>query len=230
MDSLRRLGCVLLAVSVATTACRSESQEMNGAEDQDQPQHFDTPQEAVEKARRDFLEVLRIRTEFNLGVDAATLERATAASPVRRVDVDFDRLLQAEPTDSLGALVQAERNTVVPLVADGQVATIVEIVQEERGWRVVGLAGDDIATELTAVRTAAPEAAERDATLYEVPNLQTRVYGVQTEEGELLFTDYGDFSIREPVTAEELLPVLRAGAVEFQRRFGDTLREQQLLR
>ncbi len=198
--------------------------------ERDQPRYFAAPEEAVAKARQDFIEVLRADVGLNLGVDLATLERSTPGAAVRRVDVDFERLLTADPGDSLGVLVQADRNTVVPLMADGRVATIVEILGTEEGWRVVGFAGSDLAAELTAVLRAVPEAADLDVTLYEIPNLQTRVYGVRTAEAERLFTDYQDFSIEQSVSADVLIPALRTDAVDFQRRFGDTLREQQLLR
>lgn len=219
---------MLLAVTATTIACRNEIRDMDG--ERDQPRYFASPEEAVAKARQDFLEVLRADMGLNLGVDLATLERSTPGAAVRRVDVDFARLLTADPADSLGVLVQADRNTVVPLVADGRVVTIVEILRTEQGWRVVGFAGSDIAAELTAVLRAVPEAADIDVTLYEIPNLQTRVYGVRTAEAERLFTDYRDFSIEQSVSADVLIPTLRTDAVEFQRRFGDTLREQQLLR
>lgn len=231
MNALRRLCGLLVAVAMTATACRSEMRDMN--QDRDRTQVFDTPDEAVAKARQDFLEVLATDLGLNLGVDAATLERATPGAAVRRVDVDFERLLTAQPADSFAALVQAERNTVVPLVADNRVATIVEIVRAEQGWRVVGLAGTDIASELSAIRESAPQVAElpdQAITLYEIPNLQTRVYGVRTPDAELFFTDHGDFSIRQAVSAERLIPALRTDAAEFQRRFGDTLRQRPLLR
>ena len=194
------------------------------------PQHFASQEESVRKAMADFLEVLRSGADVQMGVDVATLERAQPGPAVRRVDLDFARLLAADTATSFDQLVAGERNLVVPLMADGRVATIVEIVRDEAGWRVVGLAGQDIASDLSAVLGVAADTAAR-VTLYEVPNLQARVYGVQTAAGERLFTDYqGRFSVRQGVDAATLLPVLRADAQTFERTYGDSLRTGRLLR
>jgi hypothetical protein len=129
------------------------------------------------------------------------------------------------------ALVAEERNTVVPFLADGAVVTIVEIVEGADGWRVVGLAGRDIAQALDIVHRVAGDTVSHQVTLYEVPNLQTRVYGVKRGEAEVLYTDYeGRFSLREGVSAAVLVPALKAGAMEFQRVYGDSLRRGPLLR
>ena len=229
MNALRGLRCCLLALTIAPAACsRTRIPEMDG--NHNQPQYFATSQEVVAKARHDLLEVLRVRRDLNLGVDSATLSRSQPAPPIRRVDLSFERLLGAAPSDSFGALVQADRTTVVPLVAGNRVVTIVEVVHEPRGWRVSGLAGRDIADDLTTVRRASGDSATV-TTLYEVPNLQARVYGVGTGPAERLYTSYGGrFNLRQGLTSEVLIPALRADAIEFQRRFGDSLKTHRLVR
>jgi hypothetical protein len=57
------------------------------------------------------------------------------------------------------------------------------------------------------------------------------VYGVKRGDAEVLYTDYeGRFSLREGVSAAVLVPVLKAGAIEFQRVYGDSLKRGPLLR
>lgn len=220
-------GCLAL-LSASVTGCQRE-RGMQGERD-DQPQHFASQEEAVRKAIADFAEVLRSGAGVQLGVDVATLERAQPGPTVRRVDLDFTRLLTADSATTFDQLVASERNLVVPLIADGDVATIVEVVRDDAGWRVVGLAGQDIASDLSAVLGAAGDTAA-SITLYEVPNLQARVYGVATDAGERLHTDYqGRFSIRQGVDAATLLPVLRADAQTFERTYGDSARAGRLLR
>lgn len=218
---------VLLTLPVVAVSCQRERDMQPGRGGE--PQHFATQDEAVRKAIADLREVLRTRLDLQLGIDAATLEQAQPGAAVRRVDVDFGRLLAADTATTFEQLVAVERNQVVPLVAGGGVATIVEVVQDDAGWRVVGLGGRDIATDLSAVMAAAGSAAR--ITLYEVPNLQARVYGAQTPAGERMFTDYRDrFSLRQGVEAAALLPMLRADAEAFQRTYGDSLRTGRLLR
>jgi hypothetical protein len=198
---------------------------------QDQPQHFASPEEAVRKAKQDFVSILSANKELNLNVDSATLERSQPGRPVRRVELDFEKLLAADSTTSFDALVKSEKNTVVPLVVGDKVVTIVEVSRDDEGWKVIGLAGRDIAGDLEVLRQAAGDSTQHDVTLYEVPNLQARVYGVKREGREILFTNYGDrFSIRQGVPAAALTPILKADAVEFQRQYGDTLKRQPLVR
>jgi hypothetical protein len=221
--------CGIVTLCAGTAACQTEGDRV--PDSQGQKQYFPTQEEAVRKARADLVSVLQSRADAQLGVDANAVQQAQAGVPVRRVDVDFARLLAADTAATFGQLIATERTTVVPLVAGGRVVTIVEVAQEQPGWRVVGLAGNDIAQDLTAVLTAAGDTAAATVVLYEVPNLQLRVYGVTRGGTETLFTDYkGRFTLRQGVPARALVPVLRADALEFQRVYGDSARAGRLLR
>jgi len=48
--------------------------------------------------------------------------------------------------------------------------------------------------------------------------------------GTVLYTNYTGFNLREPVPAERLLPVLKQDAAEFQRKYGDELKRQRVVR
>jgi hypothetical protein len=107
----------------------------------------------------------------------------------------------------------------------------VTIVEIARGWRVVGLAGRDIADALNIALEVVGDSNPHQVTLYEVPNLQTRVCGVGRGDREFLFTDYaGRFSPRQGVSAATLIPALKASAIELQRQCGDSLRRGRLVR
>lgn len=228
MNTRRGVSCLLL-LSALTLACKKRETAMSN--DQDRPQSFPTAEEAVNKAKADLLTVLRSAKGVNLGVDSAALERAQPAKAVSRVELDFAKLLAADSSADMGSLVKEERNSVVPLVADDQVATIVEVSRDAAGWRVIGLAGRDIAADLSAVRRAAGDSGQADITLYEVPNLQARVYGVKRDGKETLYVDYRDrFTVKQGVSAAALIPVLKAEAIAFQRQYGDSLKEHRLVR
>ena len=228
MPTRSGVNCLLLLSAIVMGCKKRDTSMMNEGS---QPQHFPTAEQAVAKAKADLLAVLRSGRDVNLGVDTSTLERAKPAKAVRRVELDFAKLLVADSTADLGSLVKEERNSVVPLVADDQVATIVEVNHTAEGWRVIGLAGKDIATDLNAVLKGAGGAGQVETTLYEVPNLQARVYGVRREGTESLYVDYRDrFTIGRAVTAAQLVPVLKADALEFEKQYGDSLKSQRLVR
>jgi hypothetical protein len=228
MSILLRLSSLLL-LSAFNAACpnRSESTAM----DQDQPQHFPTLEDAVRKARQDLAGVLDSNPELRLGVDSATLARSQPGPPLRRVELDFERLLAAESTTPFDSLVKGELAVVVPLLTGDRVATVVEASRDDQGWKVVGLAGKSLADDLTIVRRAVGDTEPYGVTLYEIPNLPAQVYGVKRNGSEVLFTNYRDrFSLGKGVAGAVLIPVLKADALEFQREYGDSLRQNRLVR
>jgi hypothetical protein len=228
MSTLLRVFFLLL-LSGFSTAClnRGESVAMN----QDQPQRFPTLEDAVRKARQDLASILGSNKELRLGVDSTTLARSQAGAPLRRVELDFGKLLAVDSATTFDALVKSELTIIVPLVTAEGVATIVEVSRDDQGWKVIGLAGKDLADDLTIVRRSAGDSAPYGITLYEVPNLQAKVYGVKRNGSEVLFTRYRNrFSLDNGVTATVLIPVLKADALEFQQQYGDTLKQKRLVR
>jgi len=123
--------------------------------------------------------------------------------------------------------VKAPKSVIVPLIDQAKPITVVEVRQVANGFKVVSLAARDITAELASLpRTAA------QLTLYEVPNLQLRVYGLSPSEGsEVFYTNYRDrFSLREPVTSAALLETLKPDAIEFERQFGERLKRERVVR
>ena len=217
--------CGLLVLPLAAFGCGGQE-----AMNEDVVQTFATAEQAAAKAREDLLEVLRGKAGLQAGVETERVERAQPAAPIERFDVSFDKLLAAESLTRFAALVDAPRDTVVPLVADGNLVTIVTIKHDAPGWRIVGLTDKALTDDLAAVRAAS---GGEDATaIYEVPNLDVRVYAVASGEGERLFTNYPArrFSLREPLSTDALVPALRLDARAFQEKYGVTLQREKLLR
>ena len=219
----------LLLLSAASMGCKNQEEDMGS--DQDEPQYFPTAEEAVKRAKEDLLVVLRASPDLRLGVDQASLVRAQPGAAAPRFEVDFSKLLTQQSAVTLDSLVLSQRTTVVPLVDKDSVLTVVEVAQEQKGWRVSGLGGKDLADEFQTVRrTIGPTGAEA-ISIYEVPNLQARIYRVRRNGTESLFTNYTNrFTLSRSTTAAALIPVLRADAQEFQRKYGEALKKQRLVR
>jgi hypothetical protein len=191
--------------------------------------YFSTPQEAANKAKNDLLIVLRSRKEIALGLEHQTIEKSQPSTPIRQFQITFEDLASA---DSFTALRKNELATVVPLVADGTVATVVGLAKGEAGWRVASLADKSLASELDVVRKAVGSVAE--IAIYNLPHSGEKVYAAMQPAtgggGTILYTNYTGFNLREPVPAERLLPVLKQNAAEFQRKYGDELKRQRIVR
>jgi hypothetical protein len=195
----------------------------------DQRSYFSTPQEAASKAKNDLLTVLRSRKEIALGLEQQTIEKSQPSTPIRQFQITFEDLASA---DSFTALRKNELAIIVPLVADGTVATVVGMAKGEAGWRVASLADKSLASLLDVVRKAVGPVAE--IAIYNLPHSGEKVYAAMQPAtgggGTILYTNYTGFNLREPVPAERLLPVLKQDAAEFQRKYGDELKRQRMVR
>jgi hypothetical protein len=191
--------------------------------------YFSTPQQAANKAKSDLLTVLRSRKDIALGVEEQAIEKSQPSPPIRQFQITFEDLASA---DSFTALRRNELATIVPLVADGAVATVVGLAKSEAGWKVASLADKSLASELDVVRKAVGPMAE--IAIYDLPQSGEKVYAAMQPAtgggGTILYTNYTGFNLREPVPAERLLPVLKQDAAEFQRKYGDELKHQRVVR
>ena len=211
---------VLTMAVICSMGCQKEA---------GQRTYFSAPQEAANKAKNDLLTVLRSRKDIALGLEQQTIEKSQPAAPVKQYQITFEDLAAA---DSFTALQRNELATVVPLVADGTVTTVVGLAKDEGGWKIASLADKSLASEVDVVRKAAgPQAA---IVIYNLPHSGERVYAAMQPltrgAGTLLYTNYTGFNLREPAPAERLLPVLKQDAAEFQRKYGEELKRQRVVR
>lgn len=191
--------------------------------------HFSAPQEAANKAKNDLLAVLRSRKEIALGLDEQTIEKSQPATPVKQYQLTFEDLASA---DSFIALRRNQQALVVPLVADGTVATVVGVAQEEAGWKIAFLADKSLSRELDVVRKAV--GLQTEIVMYDLPHSGEKVYAAMQPAtgggGAVLYTNYTGFNLREPAPAQRLLQVLKQDAAEFQRKYAEDLKRQRVVR
>lgn len=225
---MKNIVAILFLGLLSFTACNNKNQSM--ADKNQPPPTFETPEAAVQQAKQDLLEILRGNLGVNLGVDAATVEQAQAGRPIPSFDVDFQQLMQADSNTSFDQLGGAVQRSMVPLMASGKAATVVEIFQGEKGWQISSIGNQEVTEGLNSVQ-AATGAAEADVRVFMVPNLNATVFAVNTSEGTFYHTDYeGKFSLRQGVRADTLLAVLSEDARVFFREYGDLLKKQELVK
>lgn len=220
---MKAIICVAINLLILGASC--QNRQSNQGPDSQNPQVFTTSEEAVQKARRDLTTLLRNQA-LNIGVDAATVERAQPGRAVRQVMLDFDKLRQSAAAAPLNTVVKAERNALTPLRADNRIVTMVEVRRRGTGWSVAALGNQSATNDINAIAGAD----SATITLYEEPNLNIRVYGVRAANGtEQYYTNYKTFTLRQAVPLERLLQVLRADAQTFQRTYGDQLKKRRLV-
>jgi hypothetical protein len=191
--------------------------------------YFSAPQEAASKAKNDLLTVLRSRKDIALGLEQQTIEKSQPAAPVKQYQITFEDLASA---DSFTALRRNELAVVVPLVADGTVATVVGVAKDEAGWKIASLGDKSLSSELDVVRKAVGP--QTEIVIYDLPHSGEKVYAAMPPAtgggGTVLYTNYTGFNLREPAPAERLLQVLKQDAAEFQQKYGEDLKRQRVVR
>ena len=222
---------ILLAglLTFLLTSCNKNSGMNNNDRNQPVKENlFKTSEEAVMKGKNDLLSLVRNNKEFNLGIDAAALERSAPGKAVPEMTLNFERLIQNQ-RDSIATMLEDSRRLSTPLVADNAVVTVIGTSQADGGWRLGELGNKELANDLTALGGTAGMNMMQVSRI-EVPNLQATIYEVTNANGRQYFTNYGGRSLREPVNQAELLKQLQADAVRFQREFGDQLKKNNLVR
>lgn len=189
---------------------------------------FPTSDEAVAQGKRDLLEVLRLSPDVQLGMDTAQVESSTLDQPLSVVEVDFRKLLEAENADNLQQLAGGIKGNATPLLVDGQIIGLIETSNDGNGWSVSAIGNQALKEDLNAIKATPFATARLD--YFEIPNLDARIFATTVDGNVVYLTRYDGFSLQRPVAIEALLPRLRQDALEFQRLYGDRLKEQQLVK
>ncbi|MBC7990903.1 MAG: hypothetical protein H7Y19_15170 [Luteimonas sp.] len=219
-------GSAAAALILISTASCSRDRDMSQANGQ--APHFQTSEEAVAQGKKDILEVLRISPEVKLGMDAAQVERSTPDQALSVIEVDFQKLLEAGSADSLRRLAGDSKGNATPLLVDGQVIGLIETSKGAKGWSVSAIGNQLLEDDLNAIKATPFGTSKLD--YFEVPNIQARIFEVSTGGKAGYLTRYDGFSLQRTIGIEELLPRLRQDALEFQKLYGDQLKEQKLVK
>lgn len=189
---------------------------------------FASSEEAAAQGRRDLLEALRLSPDLRLGVERGQVEQSTAAPAIPVTDIDFGKLLATDGVADLEQLAAGERGNATPLQVAERVVATIETSRDGAGWRVSAIGNQSMTQELNAIRDGGFDTG--GIRYFEVPNIDARIYALSATEQAQYLTSYGGFSLRQPVTIEQLLPRLRQGAAEFQRLYGDELKKGKLVK
>ncbi len=213
-----------------TLLCASACEKQRATANATGPNSFSTAEEAANKAKTDLLSILRSGKNMNLGVDEAALAKSKPARLIKHYQITFEQLLTADSAATFGNLAQNEMAMVVPFVSDNSVVTIAEVAKDNKGWRVTSLVDQSVSNDLNALRAITGETSQDEITIYDLPHSAVKVYGIKKDNSEVFYSDYPGFNVREGVSAERLLSVVKRDAAEFQRNYGAALKEQKVVR
>lgn len=190
----------------------------------DNKTRFSTPEEAAMAAKQHMMQAME---QVNFGVSKDKLERTTAGPVATQYLINWDALLKADNNARPEDMTQAGNIDIVPLVIDKEVVTVISLKGKDGGYAIGGIGDKRISYELDMVRHIEPEAIKGGVNIYEVPNLDANIYAVSSS-GKY-YTSYKS-SIRKAQSASDIMQLLLDDARNFERKYGEQLRKEGLLK
>lgn len=218
----KTMALVLVAIFLFSFSSNQE-----GDTNLNQDKAFATPEEAAAKGKSDLVQALEMRKDLKLGIDLARLREAQQARLVRYGVVDFGKIIASKSVTSLGELVSSYKSMIAPFAQANEVVAVVEVAKSAGGWEVTALGNKPIRDDLN--QAGILRQGQGTLTLYEVPNLQVRIYSVKGDRGERYFLNFEKFTLKDSVALSVFFPALRERAIRFEKEFGDQLKKERLV-
>ena len=204
---------ILIMTGIMLSACSQKKTKMN--EPTDTNTVFPSMEEAVNKGKRDFAELLRNKGFEQADLNPESLEKASSGVALEIFQVNFDRLMGADSLPTWAQIAGDKEQSAIPLMEGGRTLTTFEVAQNEKGWTVVGLNNNNYVRGIRSVQDVLNGNYSKIA-LYEVPNIRAKIFVANTPDGDVYFADYpGRYSLGDPIPADELFKVLKRDALEF---------------
>ena len=182
--------------------------------------------EAIEKGKSDLVQILsESGKDFNFGLSADEVKRSKPAAAIPFKDLSFDRLLKYEGQE-VSSLLGKTQKLVVPLVDGTRVITTISIAETSRqNYKVSELINQNYQNDLNQLPAEIRRSGFSGINIVYVPNLNTIIY----MQKDVIYSSYRGNSLQKGLPAEEVMKTLQEAAVEFQRKYGDKLKEGNLL-
>lgn len=229
MKYLRSIIPALLAILVMScTEMNNDTDNKDQSNNGDKQTHstFATADDAAKAGQRDMLAAM---DKVNFGIDKNALKSATVGNAISKNEVDWNKLLSADTTATFASIAGSGRATIVPLVNNGSVVTVITLLNKDQQFAIGGLGEKRTSDELNMVWRMT-KGGQAGVTIYEVPNVQATVYEVVMDNEQYYYTTYNGNSIRRPVNMAQLLKVLQTDARRFQKQFGDQTKGNKLVK
>ncbi len=225
MQHFKLLAPVLLIMFTAIACSNMKNDNNSDGKNGGEEKKFSTVTEAAVAAKEDMLKAMET---VDFGISADKLKNAAPGAPVYKYELDWNALLQADTAAQPENMAAHGSVTLVPLINNGEVVTIVSLRDADGQFGIGGMGDKQVSNELDMVRRADSAGMQGEISIYDVPNLQATIYTVKGTNR--YYTSYNNNSIRRPMSAPELVKVLRADAMIFEKTYRDELKKGDLVK
>lgn len=218
----------LLCMIFCVGACNKNASQ-NTKHQPAETQFFTSLDAAAVKAKTDMLEALRVSPQLNPNSSPEQLEATEARSGIGHFSIGFDRLIAADSGAVLSTISSASGLTTIPFYGNGRVQAIASVHQDEKGFAITQLFNGEITDDLSLLYSMLGNN-PADIRIYEVENLNARIYEVARGDSIAYYTRYNNrFDLRRETSLSTLLPYLREEAVAFRQKYGEMLKKEKLV-
>lgn len=214
-----------LLMLTAISCTNMDNNNSADAQDGGKPKIYATATEAAVAAKDDMLKAMET---VDFGINGDKLRNAAPGAPVYRYELDWNALLKADSASTPENMAAHGAVTIVPLINKDEVITVVSLMEDNGQYGIGGLGDKQISNELDMVRRADSLGMQGEVSIYNVPNLQATIYTVKGSN--MYYTSYNNNSIRQGIIGPELVKLLKADAMDFEKRFRDELKKGDLVK
>ena len=224
MKSIFKSAFLLLSIIFIFSSCQSQG----GEGEMNEQKIYKTPEDAAVNAKSDLIQVLETNKDIDLGIDVAKLRKAELVRLAKYQEVDFEKILTTESVQSLSEISFPQKSMVAPFILDDKVIGVAEVNEVSDGWKVAGLGNKPITDDINTTRVNLNN--DLEVIIYEVPNLQIYIYGVRKGTVETYYLNFDDFTLKDSTDLKTFYPVVRESSIRFQKKFGEQLKKEKLVK
>lgn len=223
---MKKVNKILPALAVVMIIGCANMSDKNDApqENEGQKNEYNSAKDAAMAAKEDMVKAME---QVDFGVDRNKLSDAVPGEPITTYMIKWDELLNASQGSTPAKLSVAESIVIVPLQNGEEVVTVISLDNRKGSYKIAGIGDQQIAYELDAIRRVDNQSTESTIRIYKVPNLNAIIYEV--DKTQTYYTSYSNNPIRKGMKADDIIPVLKVEAQEFQKNYGDQLKEGKLV-
>ena len=180
----------------------------------------------IEKGKSDLIEVLSsAEKQFNFGINAEEVRNSQAATAISFHEMNYEKLMNYTQ-NGIRPTLRSEHKKIIPLVSNNHVVTTIAASNKEQGnYEITDLINHQYHNELNQLPEELKQNNFKNLTIIYVPNLNTTIYSSNGKN----FTNYKNRSLKEVIETEDLMQLLKRDAIEFQRKYGNQIKEGKLL-
>jgi len=219
---------ISLGVTVLFISCSNMKNKGNSdGNTPSEPKKYTSAAEAANAAKNDML--AGMDQNVNFGVDKEKLRASKPEEAIQRNQIDMNGLINADSSTSFEKIAMNEGSSVIPFVNNREIIAVCGLSNDNNEYRITGLGDKYLTSELNMIYAMNAEMRGKIA-IMEIQNLTATIYELKGPNGNMYYSSYNGHNIKEGISESEMIRILRADAITFNKNLGDKIKKQKLVK